>query len=106
MPVKEREGTDKVTTGTVPIPASGTVCGDPAALSLRFSVAERAPAAPGVNVSDTAQLAAGASEELHVFVSAKSDAFAPLMEMLLNVRLAVPELVTVNICTPDSTPTG
>jgi hypothetical protein len=95
MDAKEREGDDMVTSGTVPVPVRRSVWGDPEALSVIFSIAERTPAAPGVNVRDMVQFAAMASEAGQVFVRAKSDRLAPLMEMPLRVRLAVPEFVRV-----------
>ncbi len=43
-----------------PVPMSGTLCGEPAAESLTSRVAVRTPAAVGVNVTATEQLAPAA----------------------------------------------
>src|SRR5256712_6612728 len=47
----------KVTAGTIPVPASDTNCGLPGASSVMVTVAARAPAAAGVKVRLTRQLA-------------------------------------------------
>src|SRR2546425_7151624 len=49
----------KVTAGTMPVPASDTDCGLPGASSVMVTVAVRAPAAVGVNLRVTGQLAPG-----------------------------------------------
>src|SRR2546428_6426427 len=43
-----------VTAGTIPVPASDTDCGLPAASSVMVTVAVRALAAVGVNITDNA----------------------------------------------------
>src|SRR2546426_11638612 len=52
----------KVTAGAMPIPASDTDCGLPGASSVMVTVAVRAPAAAGVNVMLSGQLAPGTTE--------------------------------------------
>src|SRR2546426_38550 len=51
----------KVTAGAMPIPASDTDCGLPAASSVMVTVAARPPVAAGVNVTVKAQLADAAT---------------------------------------------
>src|SRR2546428_13845386 len=51
----------KVTAGTIPVPASDTDRGLPGASSVMVTVAVRAPAAAGVNVTVKAQLAPAAT---------------------------------------------
>jgi hypothetical protein len=77
------------------VPLSGTVCGDPVALSTMVTVPLRAPVAVGVKVTlsvqddetprDPPQFVAG------TVVTAKS----PLMVTLVMVNVAVPILVSV-----------
>jgi len=47
--------------GAVPVPDSGTSCGDPAALSVKLNEPLDAVAVAGVNTTLTLQVAAGAS---------------------------------------------
>jgi hypothetical protein len=54
-------------TGDPPVPLSDTVCGLLFAESLKVNVPDRAPAALGVNVTDTAQLAPAARVAGHAF---------------------------------------
>lgn len=48
--------------GAVPVPLRDTVCGEPLALSAMESVADKAAADAGVNVTEMLQLAPAASE--------------------------------------------
>jgi hypothetical protein len=59
--VKKRESIVSGGFVPVPVPLIGTVCGLPAALSVRVKVADRVPDAVGENVIETLQLAPGAS---------------------------------------------
>ena len=52
---------ESVTVGATPVPVRATVCGLPAALSFTVTVAGRAPAAIGPNVTEIVQLAPAAS---------------------------------------------
>lgn len=42
-------------TGATAVPVSATVCGEPVALSVKLSVAESAPAAVGLKVTEMVQ---------------------------------------------------
>ena len=75
---------------TTPVPVIGTLCGDPLALSATWSVAVRAPTAPGVNTIEIEQLEPAANVVPQVVVSAKSAALAPAMETAIPVSVAVP----------------
>ena len=90
--------------GTVPVPVSATDCGDPEALSEAERVALYAPAAVGVNVTEIAQVPAGAIAAEQVFDCAKFDAFVPAKLTVLTVRGAVPELRTVITCAAEVVP--
>jgi hypothetical protein len=90
---------------TNPVPESDTDCGLRAPLLGMFSVADRLPAALGVKVTATVQLAprdnvaplVAHGVPLVGAVSAKSPPFAPLMEMLLTVKSGLPLLVRVTV---------
>jgi hypothetical protein len=87
--------------GTNPVPLSATVWGAPGALSLTEIAAERAPAPVGLKVTEIVQLAPAASvlgATGHVFVCAKSPAFAPPRPIELIVSAPVPEFVSVTFC--------
>src|ERR1700737_2321872 len=62
-----------------PVPVSDTVCGLLLALSFTFMVAERAPVAPGLKVTEIVHLPFAGTLEPQVFVGeAKSPGSAPL----------------------------
>ena len=90
---------ESVSAGAVatPVPVSVTSCGDPVALSTRFSVVVRAPVVMGTNVTTTGQLPAAATE-VQPFATLNELAFAPLSVTLVTVRVTVPVFVTVNVC--------
>src|SRR3954454_19841075 len=54
-------GPGPVVGAAVPVPLSGTSCGEPGALSVNRSRAERGPVAAGANLTFTAQLPFGAT---------------------------------------------
>jgi hypothetical protein len=90
--------TDEVT----PVPLNATVCGLPVALSAMFSVAVRAPFAPGVNTTPIVQLAPAASVPVALHPApdvgsgtAKSPAFVPVIVNPLKLTAAVPAFLTV-----------
>src|SRR5437899_2397171 len=93
----------KVTAGTIPVPASDTDCGLRGASSVMVTVAVRALAAVGVNVRLTRQLAPATTVAPFVQVvpaaMAKSPGFKPARAMLVMLRVAVPLLVRVTVCT-------
>src|SRR5437870_2028502 len=93
----------KVTAGTIPVPARDTDCGLPGASSVMVTVAVRALAAVGVNVRLTRQLAPATTVAPFVQVvpaaMAKSPGFEPARAMLVMLRVGVPLLVRVTVCT-------
>src|SRR3989449_777080 len=88
----------------MPIPTSDTNCGLPGASSVMVTVAVRAPVASGVKLMLIVQLAPGATEPAPVgqvlpAAMAKSPGFKPARTMLVMLRVAVPLLVRVTVCT-------
>src|SRR5437899_956036 len=90
----------------MPVPASETDCGLPAASSLMLTVAARAPVAAGANVTVKVQLAKGAigppasgqGAAPEPATATKSPGFVPARTMLVMLRVAVPLLVRVTVC--------
>jgi hypothetical protein len=89
---------DKLAIGLVPVPESVTPWGLPLALSNTESVAVRADAAVGVKVTLMEQLAPGVKVVPHVVVRLKSPAFAPVMLILLMVKVPTPTFERVTLC--------
>src|SRR2546426_1815536 len=89
--------------GVTPVPVSNTDCGLPAASSVMVTVAVRVLAAVGMNVRLTRQLAPATTVAPFVQVvpaaMAKSPGFKPARTMLVMLRVAVPLLVRVTVCT-------
>src|SRR2546426_8349134 len=87
---------------SIPVPASDTDRGLPGASSVMVTVAVRAPAAGGVNVRLTRQLAPATTVAPFVqevpAAMAKSPGFKPARTMLVMLRVAVPLLVRVTVC--------
>jgi hypothetical protein len=84
--------------GEVPVPVSVIVCGLPDALSVMVTAPDRDPAAVGVKVTLSAQLAEAASDPDptgQLFVWEKSPLLVPVIEILEMVRGPVPEFVSV-----------
>ena len=82
--------------GAAPVPVSAIVC-DPTLLAT-VTVAERVPAAEGVNVYDRLHACAGASVAPHADVSsAKSPALSPPSVMPWSVSVPAPLLATVTV---------
>src|ERR1017187_1271156 len=100
----------RVTAGpaaAVPVPVRATVCGDPVALSAIDSEAVSAPAAAGLNSTETVQVAATASDVPQVVADLRKDvAFVPVTVSDVSVRAAVPEFFTVTSCAAVVTPTA
>jgi hypothetical protein len=88
----------------VPVPESAIVCGLPVAVSVKFSVAVRLPAAVGPNETLTVQAADAARLVPQVLLSMmKSPGSAPEKAMLLIVTALVPPFVSVTtFCAPLS----
>ncbi len=94
----DKEAGARVTTGPVdaaPVPVKVSDCGLPLALSVIARKALRIPVTVGVKVTRTLQLPEATTLAPQVFVWAKSVLFAPLMEMLVMLRVALPVLVRV-----------
>jgi hypothetical protein len=90
----------------VPIPDKFTACGLLGALLATEMLAERAPAADGVKVAVSVQLAPAATEPAaQVPVRAKSLALVPPSVMPLIVSAALPVLVSVTLCAALEVPT-
>src|SRR5208283_2010009 len=95
-----------VTAGAVPVPESATVFGLPGrSLPAMFSVALRAPVAPGAKVMATVQLApptsvpAPSGHVVPAATMAKSPAFVPVMVMEVCMSVPVPAVtLTVSVC--------
>jgi hypothetical protein len=98
-----------VTAGPVaaaPVPDRVTACGDPVALSAIDSEAVNAPAAVGLNSTETVQVAAAAKDVVHVFAEMRKEvAFVPVSVSEVSVSAAVPEFFTVTTCAAVVTPT-
>ena len=77
-----------------PVPLSATLCGLPVALSAIENVPVRVPVAVGVKMTDTVQLDPAATLLPQLFVCEKS----PVTEIEVMLKLAVPVLLTVNVC--------
>ena len=77
------------------MPLKVTLCGEPAALSAMATEADRLPAAEGLKVTESVQLAAAASEVPQVLVWLKSEALVPVIATLVMDSAALPALETV-----------
>ncbi len=106
---KAREVGFRLTPGAAdtPVPLTGTVCGEPAALSLKLRMAERAPPAVGVKITEAVQVCPGVVSVVQVVERAKSPGFVPVNVTLENVTVlpAGEVLVTVTVCDGLLTPT-
>lgn len=82
--------------GAVPVPLSGTTCGEPAALSAIERLAETAPDAVGVKVTVMGQVACGAMlAQLAAGEALKKD--DPAMVTAVMAKALLPVLVTVMV---------
>lgn len=77
------------------VPESDRDCGPPAALSVTFIVALRAPPAAGLNATLIVHEPPGLMPVAQLSVSENSPGFVPLNEMLLADRDAAPVFVIV-----------
>lgn len=87
------EPLDTETVAAVPVKA--TLCGEPLALSVIVSAPVLVPATVGVKVTEIVQFAPAANAEGQALVSAKS----PVAAMEILASAAVPEFVSVTVCT-------
>ena len=91
-----------------PVPLSATDCGLSVALSVKVKVALRAPRAPAVKVTLIVHELPAANVLVplgQVLVCAKSEAFVPLMAMLLMLKAEEPLLDKVTACAVLVAPT-
>jgi hypothetical protein len=80
----------------LPVPARVTACGDPVALSAIESDAFNAPAAAGLNSTETVQEAAAASVVPQVVADLMNEvALVPVMVSDVRFNVAVPEFLMV-----------
>jgi hypothetical protein len=86
---------EMLTAGAVPVPVRLTLCGLPAALSVRVIAAVRVPLAAGVKVTLIVQLAPAATLDPQLLVWAKSLALVPVTARLEMLNPALPELFRV-----------
>ena len=68
LPKDKEAGVSEAMGAPTTVPLRETTWVDPGALSLKLSVALRLPIALGVKLTETEQLAAGASDDPHVVV--------------------------------------
>ena len=82
----------------MPVPLRGTLCGEPGALSVTSTAAERAPVAVGLKVTPTLQLAPAARVLLQVwFATMKEEALVPDDTAEVSVTAALPLFVRVMV---------
>ena len=85
--------------GGTPVPAKLTNCWLPVALSPMVKVAEREPVAVGVNVTPIEQFPPATTLDPQLLVCRKSPGLAPPTEIAVMLSAALPELVSVTLCT-------
>ena len=105
---KVRLAGDKLAAGAlaVAVPEKVTDCGLPVALSAMLRVVVLAPAAEGLNMTWTKQLAPAASAPPQLLVWVKSLALAPVSMIEVMVKGELPELVTKRFSGPPVVPTA
>jgi len=86
---KFRATVESMTAGTVPIPVSAIICGDPLASSVIATLPVRLPAMVGEKVTEIEQLELTGSVEPQALATAKS----PEAAMLVILSGACPEFV-------------
>lgn len=100
---------DRLATGVFaarPVPLSAAVCGELAALSAKLTAAVSAPGAAALKVTVTVQEALTASVVPQVLVCENEDVLAPVMLTPERDMEAVPELVSLTVCTAAEEPTA
>jgi hypothetical protein len=90
---KAKEVGERLTTGAVPVPVRLTVWVPGLALSVMVTPPVRVPAAVGLKVTLSVQLAPAARLEPQVLVWEKS----PLAVMLVMLRVALPVFLSVTL---------
>ena len=90
----------------VPVPVRATACGEPVALSATERLAVRAPAAAGLNSTETVQLAPAARVVPQVVADFRNEvALVPAIVSDVKVTVAVPVFFTVTNCAAVVEPT-
>jgi len=77
------------------MPLRLTLCGLPAALSMRQTAALRVPLAVGVKATLIVQLPPAGTLDPQLLLCAKSPGFVPVSIRLLKTKAALPVLLTV-----------
>ena len=95
--VEEKAKLDAESVTWVPVPLKPTVCGEPDALSVMATEPDRLPAADGLKITETVQLAPAATLTPQVLVWLKSAAFVPVIATLVMDSAALPEFETVMV---------
>jgi hypothetical protein len=91
----------------VPVPLSVAVCGEPDALSVTASVTLNASAAPGLNSTETVQLALAASDAPQVLPEIRNEpTCAPVRASEVSVTDADPVFFTMTVCAALVEPTA
>jgi hypothetical protein len=94
-----------VACGVVPVPVRDADCGEPVALSATERTALKLEAEAGLKVTLMVQEAEAASDAPQLLVWEKSAALAPVTEMLLMVRAALPGFESVRGSAAPADPT-
>lgn len=99
---------DKLTTGAggTAVPVSAMVWEVPDSVPVTLSVPENVPVAVGAKVTITVQVAKTGNAEVQLFVSEKSEAFAPLNDTEEKLMTTLPVFLTVTFwvdVSPDGT---
>jgi len=81
------------------VPAKLTNCGLPVALSPMLKAAEREPVAVGVNVTPIEQFPPATTLDPQLLVCRKSLGLVPPTEIPVMLSAALPELVSITLCT-------
>jgi hypothetical protein len=84
---------ESVATGPLPVPVSGTICGELPTLSVMVNCPLRAPEATGVKTTAMVQAEFAGTLGVHVLVCEKS----PVVAMLLKTSGPLPPFVTVTV---------
>src|ERR1035441_5034103 len=85
----KRSGPGATTLAASPVPLSGTVCGEPVALSDTLRLAELAPIMVGVKLREMLQLEPAVRVAAHVLLTPKALALVPVTEILMPVTVAL-----------------
>ena len=89
-----------------PVPLRATICGVPVALSATDRFAASAPAAAGLNSTETVQLAAAANVVPQVVADFRNDvALVPVMVSEVSETVPVPVFLMVTTCAAVVEPT-